>query len=297
MQKNASNIISRFFLYIGGLSPFPTNFVYSLQTPSEGHMPEFDFHAKHVFLTYPQCGAATADDALPILAGLGEGRVSFVVVSREQHEDGGNHLHSLICFKVRSARMLSGFVSVGLSSLPRRAFGHLGVTIRDPASEYVSDIVVFQRKFRTRNIRYFDLELDGRTLHPNIQPARNITDVYTYVTKEGDFTETGDKPSKLLPPGQSKPSKRDAAFAALDDSTTTVEEFMSELRTKHPYEFFTRGNTIKANVEQVKRRRWVYESPSPPTVSSYRGRFKTGLIPSLKKRFVTMPSASRENSP
>lgn len=34
---------------------------------------------------------------------------------------------------------------------------------------------------------------------------------------------------------------------------------MHELRCQHPYEFFTRGNTIRANVESVKRRRWVYE--------------------------------------
>lgn len=36
---------------------------------------------------------------------------------------------------------------------------------------------------------------------------------------------------------------------------------MSELRSKHPYEFFTRGNTIRANLQQVKRRRWDYEPP------------------------------------
>lgn len=34
---------------------------------------------------------------------------------------------------------------------------------------------------------------------------------------------------------------------------------MSELRRSHPYEFFTRGNAIRANVESVKRRRWDYQ--------------------------------------
>lgn len=33
---------------------------------------------------------------------------------------------------------------------------------------------------------------------------------------------------------------------------------MSELRARHPYEFFTRGTTIRAQVEQVKRHRWDY---------------------------------------
>lgn len=35
---------------------------------------------------------------------------------------------------------------------------------------------------------------------------------------------------------------------------------MSNLRSKHPYEFFTRGNQIRANVESVKRKRWDYET-------------------------------------
>lgn len=34
---------------------------------------------------------------------------------------------------------------------------------------------------------------------------------------------------------------------------------MRRLRHEHPYEFFTRGSTIKANVESVKRHRWDYE--------------------------------------
>lgn len=34
---------------------------------------------------------------------------------------------------------------------------------------------------------------------------------------------------------------------------------MSALRQTMPYEFFTRGNAIRANVESVKRRRWDYQ--------------------------------------
>lgn len=33
---------------------------------------------------------------------------------------------------------------------------------------------------------------------------------------------------------------------------------MSELRARHPYEFYTRGATIRTNVESVKRHRWDY---------------------------------------
>lgn len=38
---------------------------------------------------------------------------------------------------------------------------------------------------------------------------------------------------------------------------------MSLLRKAHPYEFFTRGLAIRANVEQVKRKRWDYEPQYP----------------------------------
>lgn len=123
---------------------------------------------------------------------------------------------------------------------------------------------LLQRKFQTRNRRYFDLDFGGRGFHPNIQSARNLQDVYNYVIKDGDYVEAGDKPPSLLPPGQSKPSKRDAAFAALDAECDTVEDFMSALRERHPYEFFTRGSTIRANVEQTKRHRWEYEPQYDP---------------------------------
>ncbi|QCO93519.1 replication-associated protein [Gopherus associated circular DNA virus 5] len=181
-------------------------------------MPDFDLHAKHAFLTYPQCDIP-AGDVLADLATICGARWSFIAVGHELHEDGGDHLHALIAFK---------------------------------------------RKFRTRNERYFDLERGGRRFHPNLQAARDLSDVYNYVTKDGDFVEQGDKPPCLLPPGQSRPSKRDAAFAALDAECDTVEDFMSALRERHPYEFFTRGSAIRTQVESVKRHRWVYEPDYAP---------------------------------
>ncbi|QDJ95247.1 replication-associated protein [Capybara virus 20_cap1_494] len=202
---------------------------------------QFDFHAKNVFLTYPRCDIP-AQHGLDYLTGLCGARAQFTCVSNEQHEDGGNHLHALICFKVR------------VMSQP--------VVTRQPHS------LALQRKFRTRNERYFDIVGDGHELlggeypetrdHPNIQSVRDLNDVYAYVTKDGNFVEAGDKPACLLPPGQSRPSKRDAAFAALDAECDTVEDFMSELRVRHPYEFFTRGNAIRANLESTKRHRYDY---------------------------------------
>lgn len=115
-----------------------------------------------------------------------------------------------------------------------------------------------QRKWDVRNQRKFDIASDDTTWHCNIQAARNAAHVYRYVTKARDYEEWGTVPSSFLSTTSSDLGKRDAAFAALDASTSTVEDFMSELRARHPYEFFTRGNAIRSNVEQVKRRRWEY---------------------------------------
>lgn len=121
-----------------------------------------------------------------------------------------------------------------------------------------------QRKFRTRNVRYFDLD-DGRggRFHPNIRVPVPLVEKWRYVVKEGNFVEAGDRPAKFLLEGEQRLGKRDAAFAALDADNDTVEDFMSALRQRHPYEFFTRGATIRANVEQVKRHRWNFQPTYP----------------------------------
>lgn len=96
--------------------------------------------------------------------------------------------------------------------------------------------VVFsvKRKWDIRNQRKFDITTDTQQWHCNIQAARDHKSVYQYVTKAGDYVEWGTPPASFLPTASKGPSKRDAAFAALDASTTTVEDFMSELRRQHP---------------------------------------------------------------
>lgn len=63
------------------------------------HVTQFDFHAKYVFLTYPRC-EIPASDALHLLRNTCHLGWRFAVVSHELHEDDGDHLHALICFKV-----------------------------------------------------------------------------------------------------------------------------------------------------------------------------------------------------
>ncbi len=142
---------------------------------------------------------------------------------------------------------------------PRLVFGCVAHEFHQDGGDHLHAFLSFDRKFRTRDERFFDLLGPGdRRFHPNVQRPRDIADAYDYTTKDGDYSEWGNKPVRLVP-GAAALGKRDAAFAALDAQHETVDDFMHALRTSHPYEFFTRGHTIRANVEAVKRRRWEYE--------------------------------------
>lgn len=59
----------------------------------------FDFHARNVYLTYPRCPWTTGDALDAIVSRLAT-RWSFACISHELHQDGGDHLHGVICFKV-----------------------------------------------------------------------------------------------------------------------------------------------------------------------------------------------------
>lgn len=71
----------------------------SLEPPAGDTHVTFDFHARNVYLTYPRCPWTTRD-ALDALVSRLNARWSFACISHELHEDGGDHLHGVICFKV-----------------------------------------------------------------------------------------------------------------------------------------------------------------------------------------------------
>lgn len=119
--------------------------------------------------------------------------------------------------------------------------------------KYVTEIVVGGgRKWSKRDQRFFDLEHPefGRS-HPNWR-AKPVARAYSYVTKDGDYVTEGEVPQRLLPAAERSLGKRDAAFAALDAQHDSVESFMSAVRRHHPYEYFTKGTQIEANVRKAK---------------------------------------------
>lgn len=63
----------------------------------------FDFHAKYALLTYAQCGSLDPWSVVELLSGLG----AECIIGREDHADGGVHLHVFVSFgrKYRSRRV------------------------------------------------------------------------------------------------------------------------------------------------------------------------------------------------
>jgi hypothetical protein len=60
-------------------------------------MPAFRFQARYALLTYPQCGNLDPFAVVNHLAGLG----AECIVGRENHADGGLHLHAFVDFGSR----------------------------------------------------------------------------------------------------------------------------------------------------------------------------------------------------
>lgn len=104
----------------------------------------FDFQAKYGLLTYAQCGDLDPFKVSDHLGRLG----AECIVGREDHADGGVHLHAFF---------------------------------------------MFERKFRTRNERLFDVE--GK--HPNIVRGYGTPEKgYDYATKDGNVVAGGlERPS------------------------------------------------------------------------------------------------------
>lgn len=68
-------------------------------------MPSFDLHARYVLLTYPQCGELEPERVGNLIDGIAGAKC---VIGRENHADGGIHLHCFVDFgrkrRFRNAR-------------------------------------------------------------------------------------------------------------------------------------------------------------------------------------------------
>lgn len=96
-------------------------------------------NSKYLLLTYSQCDGLDEWSVSDMLSELG----AECIIARENHVDGGTHLHAF---------------------------------------------VDFNRKFRSRNVRVFDVG----GFHPNISPSRGTPEKgYDYAIKDGDVVAGG----------------------------------------------------------------------------------------------------------
>ncbi len=132
----------------------------------------------------------------------------------------------------------------------------VGHELHEDLGDHLHVFISFGRKRRTRDVRFFDI--DG--FHPNIKIPIRKQECHSYCAKGGDTTTRGECPATLIPPAK-RVSKRTALFRELHESSDTVEDFMSALLERDPYEFYTRGHTIRKNALSVKRLRRSAEQP------------------------------------
>jgi len=71
-------------------------------------MPTFYFSARYVLLTYSQCGTLSEWDVLDHISSLG----AECIIGREDHADGGTHLHVFVDFGHKKQSRRSSFFDV-----------------------------------------------------------------------------------------------------------------------------------------------------------------------------------------
>jgi len=159
-------------------------------------------NSRYVLLTYSQSDGLDEWAIVNHLSGLG----AECIVARENHADGGTHLHTF---------------------------------------------VDFNRKFRSRNVRVFDVG----GFHPNVSPSRGTPEKgYDYATKDGDIVAGGlERPGPRG--GMSVGAHRVRNVAHLCES---VGEFL-EL-----YDEMERGDLIAGFGNIVKYADWRFRIESPP---------------------------------
>lgn len=101
----------------------------------------FRLQGKAFFLTFPQCDVEPAE-ALRRLKDLETADLEWVVVSREAHADGGNHLHAVLMYKQRKSVCSPSYFDVlggkhGNYATCRHVYNSVKYAVKD--GNYVSD--------------------------------------------------------------------------------------------------------------------------------------------------------------
>ncbi|ABI85402.1 REP protein [Desmodium leaf distortion virus] len=115
-------------------------------------------------------------------------------------------------------------------------------------------------KSNIKDARFFDLTHPRRSanFHPNVQAAKDSNAVRNYITKEGDYCESG----QYKVPGGTKANKDDVFHNAVN--APGVAEALDIIRAGDPRTFIVSYHNIKANIERL------FAKPPEPWTPPYR---------------------------
>jgi len=132
-------------------------------------------------------------------------------------------------------------------------------------------VVQFIQKFNCRNERYFDIEHEGVTYHPNVQAVRSLADSNTYIGKDG--ITLGD-------PIPTTAAVRKDIYAQLLTDATDARSFMELAEARDAKNFVLNHDRL----ESFAAKRWgKWEQPLEPEYPT--GSFEN--VPQSMKDWVT----------
>nr|AIR91831.1 Replication-associated protein [Melon chlorotic mosaic virus] len=114
-------------------------------------------------------------------------------------------------------------------------------------SPHLHCLIQLSGKSNIKNARFFDLTHPRRSacFHPNIQAAKDSNAVKNYITKEGDYCESGEYKVS----GGTKSNKDDVFHNAINAGT--AEEALAIIKAGDPKTFVVNYHNVKANIERL----------------------------------------------
>ncbi|AEF12629.1 replication initiator protein [Chenopodium leaf curl virus [VEM]] len=121
-------------------------------------------------------------------------------------------------------------------------------------------LIQLSGKSNIKDARFFDLTHPRRSagFHPNVQAAKDTNAVKNYITKEGDYCESG----QYTVSGGTKSNKDDVYHNAVN--ATTAREALDIIKAGDPKTFIVSYHNVKANIERLFHKppeRWVPPFP------------------------------------
>lgn len=104
---------------------------------------------------------------------------------------------------------------------PPVAFGIIAHELHEDGTDHLHAVIGFKTKYSTRDQRSFD----WRGFHPNIQSPRVLSDVISYVRKDGAVVEFGSIPNS---------NARGSANWESISNAASKSDFMSLVKTESP---------------------------------------------------------------